>query len=99
MTTRGRARETRNHRRSAELVGGMSADTETITMRVIALATLLAAALGSSAFAQKGDYRHHAFCLKSGSGQECAYDSFAQCEAAKNSPADSCVANSLPQHH
>jgi hypothetical protein len=68
-------------------------------MRVIVLATLFAAALGGSAFAQKGDYRHHGFCLKTGSAQECAYDSFAQCEAAKNSPADSCVANSAPQDH
>ena len=68
-------------------------------MRVIVLATLLTAALGSSAFAQKGDYRHHSFCLKTGSAQECAYDSFQQCEAAKNSPADSCVANSAPQDH
>jgi hypothetical protein len=84
-------------------VGGVSKDTETTTMRVtlqaLALATLLAAALGSSAYAQKSDYRHHSFCLKTGSAQECAYDSFAQCEAAKNSPVDSCVANSAPQDH
>jgi hypothetical protein len=77
----------------------MSADTETTTMRVIVLATLLTAALGSSAFAQKGDYRHHAFCLKTGSAQECAYDSFAQCEAAKRGSADSCMQNSPPQDH
>ncbi len=71
-----------------------------VTLQALALATLLAAALGSSsAFAQHGDYRHHSFCLKTGSAQECAYDSFAQCEAAKNSPADSCVANSAPQDH
>ena len=69
------------------------------TLQALGLATVLAAALGSSAFAQRGDYRHHAFCLKTGSGQECAYDSFAQCEAAKNSPADSCMANSAPQDH
>ena len=93
----------RNHRCSAGLVGGVSKDTETTTMRVtlqaLALATLLATALGSSAYAQKGDYRHHGFCLKTGSAQECAYDSFQQCEAAKNSPADTCVANSAPQDH
>ena len=77
----------------------MSADTETTTMRVIVLATLLTAALGSSAFAQKGDYRHHAFCLKTGSAQECAYDSFAQCEAAKRGSADTCMQNSAPQDH
>ena len=70
-----------------------------VTLQALALATLLAAALGNSAYAQKGDYRHHTFCLKTGSAQECAYDSFAQCEAAKNSPADSCVANSAPQDH
>jgi hypothetical protein len=93
----------RNHRRSAGLVGEVRDTTETTTMRVtlqaLALATLFAATLGApSAFAQ-GDYRHHSFCLKTGSAQECAYDSFAQCEAAKNSPADSCVANSAPQDH
>jgi hypothetical protein len=68
-------------------------------MRVIAFATLLAATLGSpSAFAQ-GDYVHHKFCLKTGSAQECAYDSFAQCEAAKRGAGDSCVQNSAPQEH
>jgi len=68
-------------------------------MRVIALATLLAATFaGSSAFAQ-GSYVHHTFCLKTGSGQECAYDSMAQCEAAKRGGADSCVPNSPPQNH
>jgi len=69
------------------------------TLQTLTRATVLAAALGSSAFAQRTDYRHHSFCLKTGSGQECAYDSFAQCEAAKNSPVDSCVANSAPQDH
>ena len=45
------------------------------TMRAIITASLLAAALagGSSAFAQSG-YVHHNFCLKTGSGQDCAYD-------------------------
>ena len=73
-------------------------------MRIIAsttvlVATLLASAFaGSSAFAQ-GDYRHHNFCLRTGSGQECAYDSMAQCEAAKRGGADSCMPNSPPQNH
>jgi hypothetical protein len=64
------------------------------------LATSLLAAVfaTSSAFAQ-GSYVHHNFCLKTGSAQECAYDTFAQCEAAKRGGADSCVANSLPQNH
>jgi len=52
----------------------------------------------ASALAQ-GSYVHHSFCLKTGSGQECAYDSMAQCEAAKRGSADTCVANSAPQNH
>lgn len=68
-------------------------------MRVIMIATVLAAATaGSSAFAQSG-YVHHNFCLKTGSGQECAYDTFAQCEASKRGPADSCVPNGPPENH
>jgi len=68
-------------------------------MRAIALGTLLAASLaGGSAFAQ-GDYVHHNFCLKTGSATECAYDSMAQCEAAKHGSADSCAPNSAPQNH
>jgi hypothetical protein len=53
---------------------------------------------GSSAFAQ-GDYEHHQFCLKTGSGQDCGYDSMAQCEAAKRGSADFCEPNSPPQNH
>ena len=70
-------------------------------MRAIALATVLAAGLaGGSALAQTpGGHVHHNFCLKTGSAQECAYDSFAQCEAAKRGNADSCVQNSPPQNH
>jgi Protein of unknown function (DUF3551) len=69
-------------------------------MRVIMIAAVLAAGAftGSNAFAQ-GDHVHHAFCLKTGSGQECAYDSMAQCEAAKRGSADSCMANSPTQNH
>ena len=69
-------------------------------MRAIAIAALFAVgAFGSSpAFAQS-TYVHHTFCLKTGSGQECAYDSFAQCEAAKRGGGDSCVQNSPPQNH
>ena len=71
-------------------------------MRVIMIAAVLAAGTfaGSGAFAQgQGDHVHHNFCLKTGSGQECAYDSFAQCEAAKRGANDSCVQNSPTQNH
>jgi hypothetical protein len=71
-------------------------------MRAIMIAAVLAAGAitGSSAFAQApGDHVHHNFCLKTGSGQECAYDSFAQCKAAKRGANDSCVQNSPTQNH
>jgi hypothetical protein len=73
-------------------------------MRTIALTTLIAATLATtlgapSAFAQKGDYRHHDFCLLTGPARECAYDTFAQCEASKHGSTDSCVKNSPPQDH
>jgi len=69
-------------------------------MRAIMLAGVLAAAAfaGGSALAQ-GSYVHHNFCLKTGSGQDCAYDSMAQCQAAKRGNADTCVPNSPPQNH
>jgi hypothetical protein len=67
-------------------------------MRVIMFAAVLAAFAGSQAFAQ-ADHIHHNFCLKAGSGLECAYDTFAQCEAAKRGANDSCVPNSPTQNH
>jgi hypothetical protein len=68
-------------------------------MRLLMIATIAATAFaGSSAFAQ-GDYRHHTFCLRTGSATECAYDSFQQCQAAERGPADSCMKNSPPQNH
>ena len=69
-------------------------------MRVIMFAAVIAAGAftSASAFAQ-GDHVHHAFCLKTGSGQECAYDSMAQCDAAKRGSADSCMPNSPTQNH
>jgi hypothetical protein len=68
-------------------------------MRLLTLATLLAATFaGSNAFAQ-GSYHHHAFCLLTGSSRECAFDSFAQCEASKHGNTDSCVRNSPPENH
>ena len=86
---------TRNQRGLREL--GCRVRTMENSMRLIMVAGVLAAALsGTPAFAQ---HVHHNFCLKTGSAQECAYDSFAQCEAAKRGGADSCVQNSPPQNH
>ena len=68
-------------------------------MRLIFIATAIAAALaGSSAFAQSS-YVHHAFCLLKAGGQECAYDSMAQCEASKTDNTQTCQPNSPPQNH
>jgi len=68
-------------------------------IRLMATATLLAASLaGGSALAQ-GTYQHHAFCLLTGPNKECAYNSMAQCEAAKHGNADQCVRNSAPMNH
>lgn len=68
-------------------------------IRLIAAGTLLAAALTSqSAFAQ-GTYTHHTYCLKSGSGQNCAFESMAQCEKAKKGNTDTCIQNSAPMNH
>jgi Protein of unknown function (DUF3551) len=70
---------------------------ETI-MRLFVIAGLFAAFASSSAFAQ-GSYTHHAFCLQSGSSKECAFDSMAQCLAAKKGNKDTCEPNSAPQNH
>jgi hypothetical protein len=68
-------------------------------IRLIAASTLLAASLaGSQAFAQS-TYTHHTFCLQKGSSMECAYDSMAQCEAAKSGGTGTCSQNSPPQNH
>ena len=64
-------------------------------MRAIMIAAVLAAGAvtGWSAFAQTpADHVHHNFCLKTGSGQECAYNSMAQCQAAKGGNANICRA-------
>jgi hypothetical protein len=64
-------------------------------VRFIAAGTLLAAAFaGPSALAQGTP--QHAFCLKSATNTECAYDSMTQCEAAKQNDSDTCVPNSSP---
>lgn len=68
-------------------------------MRQLIIAAVLTSAFaGSSAFAQ-GSYKHHSFCLQSGSSQECAYDSMAQCLQAKKGNKDTCQPNSTPQNH
>jgi hypothetical protein len=68
-------------------------------IRIFATGTLLAAGLAaSSAFAQ-GSYQHHTVCLISGPNKECAYDSFAQCQASKRGNTDSCVMNTQPGNH
>jgi hypothetical protein len=67
-------------------------------MRAIMFAAVLAAGAfaGTSAFAQ---HEHHAFCMKTAGGLECAYDSFQQCQAAVKGANDSCMPNSAPQEH
>lgn len=68
-------------------------------MRLLIAAVLLATAFaGSSAFAQS-DHVHHAFCLKTAGGLECAYDSMAQCAAGKHNETESCVPNSPTENH
>ena len=58
---------------------------------VIVFATLAAAAFaGSSAWAQSDNYP---YCLMTGSAEECAFSSMAQCLASKNGNADFCEPN------
>jgi hypothetical protein len=68
-------------------------------IRIIAAGTLLAAALASQSALAQGSYQHHTFCLKTGSSQDCAYDSMAQCEAAKKANTETCMQNSSPMNH
>ncbi len=69
-------------------------------MRLLMIATMFGAAMaGTNAFAQGGSHTHHNFCLLTGSSKECAYDTMAQCEAAKHGNRDSCQPNSGPQNH
>lgn len=66
-------------------------------MRLLTVAALLAAAIASSsAFAQ---HVHHKYCLRTGGGLECAYDTIKQCVAAKRGQADSCMRNSPTRDH
>jgi hypothetical protein len=66
---------------------------------ILSLSLLAAGLAAPSAVAQTGDYVHHNFCLRTGPSLECAYDSFAECEAAKRGNADSCVPNGPPENH
>jgi hypothetical protein len=60
-------------------------------MRLLMVATALAAVFASSsAFAQ---HEHHKYCLRTGGGYECAYDTIQQCVAGKHAQADSCMRN------
>jgi len=70
-------------------------------MRAIMIAAVLAATFASSSAFAQGTYQHHTFCLKSNNGgQECAYDSMAQCEAARaGTTTGSCIQNSQPLNH
>jgi hypothetical protein len=73
-------------------------------MRLTTSAALLSSALfaaalsASSAQAQSG-YVHHNFCLLTGPARECAYETFAQCEASKRGNADFCEPNDAPINH
>jgi len=68
-------------------------------IRMIAVGTLLAGALAGSQAMAQGSYTHHAFCLQKAGGNECAFDSMAQCQAAKNDNTQTCIPNSSPQNH
>jgi Protein of unknown function (DUF3551) len=68
-------------------------------VRLIAATTLLAASLAGSQALAQGSYMHHTFCLQKGSSTECAFDSMAQCEAAKSDNTQTCSQNSAPQNH
>lgn len=67
----------------------------------IAFACLLSIqATAPAAFAQ-GSFQHHGWCLSAGSGKVCAYETLAQCKAAKAGSAGRCVRNtptSNPTH-
>jgi hypothetical protein len=52
--------------------------------------------LGSSAFAQ---YVHHNYCLRREGRVECAYDTIAQCNQAKQGDKGACIPNSAPINH
>jgi hypothetical protein len=68
-------------------------------IRIIAAGTFLAACLAGSGALAQGSYQHHAFCLLKGGGTECAFDTMAQCEAAKTDNTQTCQPNSAPQNH
>lgn len=68
-------------------------------MRPLLLAILLGTVFaGSGAFAQNS-YVHHKWCLLSGPDKECAFNTLAQCKAAKHGNTDRCTRNSAPINH
>ena len=73
-------------------------------MRLVASAVLVSSVLLGGAFgvsnaqAQSG-YVHHNFCLLTGPGRECAYQTMEQCLAAKRGNADFCEPNGAPLNH
>jgi hypothetical protein len=65
------------------------------------LTILLSVVIGApSAFAQ-GSYRHHPWCLQTGSGLECAYSTLRQCREAGSGATvlASCVRNTAAMNH
>jgi Protein of unknown function (DUF3551) len=70
-------------------------------MRVnMSLGMLLIGLLASSSAFAQGDYVHHKWCLRTGGGgEECAYQTLAQCKAAKSGDDQSCFRNTAPTHH
>jgi hypothetical protein len=71
-------------------------------MRIVTVAGFLLAgvigstAFGSAAFAQ---HVHHRYCLTDRGHKECAYDTLAQCKAARTGNAGHCSRNSAPMNH
>jgi hypothetical protein len=71
-------------------------------MRLLTFATSVASVivgssvLCSSAFAQ---YVHHNYCLRREGHVECAYDTLAQCNLAKQGDKGACIPNSAPTNH
>lgn len=49
----------------------------------LALGCLLAVATTAPAAFAQGSYQHHDWCLLAGHGKTCAYETLAQCQAAK----------------
>jgi len=70
-----------------------------ITSAVLVSAALLGAGLSAATAQAQSGYVHHNFCLFTGPARECAYETFAQCLAAKRGNADFCEPNGAPLNH